>query len=67
MLLQIKVWLLPEEFVRGSVTDPVLSLPTQNHRIENVLWHPTAEGVLSVSTDKSIKIFDVAAGKENYG
>ncbi|XP_025088826.1 coronin-7-like isoform X2 [Pomacea canaliculata] len=62
----IKVWLLPEEFVRGSVTDPVLSLPTQNHRIENVLWHPTAEGVLSVSTDKSIKIFDVAAGKENY-
>ncbi|CAE1312014.1 CORO7 [Acanthosepion pharaonis] len=36
----------------------------EERKIENVLWHPTAEGVLAVSSSNVVKIYDVAHCKE---
>lgn len=60
----IKVWVLPEEGSADSVTNAEVVLPPQERRIENVLWHPTAEGVLAASTGTCVKLFDVAASAE---
>ena len=65
--LQIKVWVLPEETSMGNVSEPAVVLPAQDRRIENILWHPTAEGVLAVSTHTSVKLFDVASAAEKSG
>ena len=50
-----------------NISEAAVVLPTQNRRIENVLWHPTAEGVLAISTDSCVKLFDVAAAAEKSG
>ena len=36
----------------------------EERKIENVLWHPSAEGVLAVSSSNVVKIYDVALCKE---
>ena len=38
---------------------PKCTLTQEERRIENVLWHPLAEGILAVSTFKTLKVFDV--------
>ena len=43
------------------------SLTTEGRRIENVHWHPTAGGVVGVTSDKTIKVFDVAKQEAIYG
>ncbi|KAK7496457.1 hypothetical protein BaRGS_00012379, partial [Batillaria attramentaria] len=60
----LKVWLLPQESERENVSEAALVLPSQNRRIENVLWHPTADGVLAASTDTCVKVFDVVNAAE---
>ncbi|XP_076446220.1 coronin-7-like [Babylonia areolata] len=60
----IKVWVLPEESSGGTVSNPEVTLPSQGRRIENVLWHPAAEGVLAASTGTCVKLFDVASCAE---
>ena len=50
-----------------NVSEAAVVLPSQDRRIENVLWHPTAEGILSVSTDTCVKLFDVVAAAEKCG
>lgn len=61
------MWLLPKEEDKTTISDACLVLPTQDHRIENVLWNPLAEGVLAVSVDKCVKLFDVASATEKIG
>ncbi|XP_005107916.1 coronin-7 [Aplysia californica] len=57
---KVKLWLLPEEESIENVSEAVLSLPAYERRVENVLWNPCADGVLAVTTDKSVKIYDIS-------
>ena len=67
LLIQVKVWLLPEDENTGNLSNAVLELPTQDARIENVLWHPTAQGLLAVTCRSTVKLFDVNSAAEKSG
>ncbi|ESO90597.1 hypothetical protein LOTGIDRAFT_163798 [Lottia gigantea] len=63
----VKIWLLPEESGSSeNLTSAEVTLPSQERKVENVLWHTTAEGLLAASTHKTVKVFDVKQSKEVY-
>ncbi|KAL8605329.1 hypothetical protein ACOMHN_031268 [Nucella lapillus] len=61
----VKVWVLPEEGCGDSVSNPRAVLPPHGCRVEGVLWHPTAEGVLALSSGTAVRLVDVAAAAEH--
>ncbi|XP_046355097.2 coronin-7-like [Haliotis rufescens] len=62
----LKVWLLPEDPGFESESNPVVSLPSEERKIENVLWHPAADGVLAASAYRSVRVYDVCRSQEKY-
>ena len=42
-------------------------LPSQAEHIGNVLWHPTADGVLAASFGRTVAVFDVCAAGCKFG
>ncbi|XP_078683818.1 coronin-7-like [Branchiostoma floridae x Branchiostoma belcheri] len=61
----VKLWTLPS----GPLLEPpsaTATLTTLDRRVENVLWHPTAENILGFSSDRSVRIWDVGAQQEAY-
>ncbi|XP_064636401.1 coronin-7-like isoform X2 [Lineus longissimus] len=61
----VKLWKIPEE-LGDSLNEPTFTIPTEPRRIENVLWHPTADNILAVSSNQTVKIWDVGAEKEHF-
>ena len=64
---QVKVWSLPEGGLQENLTNPTVTFASEERKIENVLWHPTAENVLTASVFKTVKIYDVAVSQEKIG
>ncbi|XP_070554407.1 coronin-7-like [Ptychodera flava] len=60
----IRIWSLPKGGLTESISTPELTLPTQGHRIENVLFHTTADNVLATSVFKTVKIWDIVQQEE---
>ncbi|XP_062610316.1 coronin-7-like [Saccostrea cucullata] len=62
----VKVWLLPEEdkLDELSTLNPVVVVPKQNRKIENVTWNPVAEAVLTYTSQDSVSLFDVTNQEE---
>ncbi|XP_072040338.1 coronin-7-like [Amphiura filiformis] len=60
----IKIWDIPEGGETDNLSSPLLSLPSQERRVENVLFHPAADNILAVSVGKTVKLFDVNNGSE---
>ncbi|CAG5115886.1 unnamed protein product, partial [Candidula unifasciata] len=65
---KVNLWLLPDENNVCSLSDPVTTLPAFPRRVENVLWNPQADGILAVTSNTTVKIFNVtgAAGREVF-
>ena len=64
---QIRIWDIPEGGETDGTLNPVLSLPSQDRRVENVLFHPAADNILAVSAGKTVKIYDVSSSDERIG
>ena len=47
-----------------SDISPEVTLPSQQCRIESVLWHPVANNVLTVTSHTVVKLFDVTQGTD---
>ncbi|XP_013378981.1 coronin-7-like, partial [Lingula anatina] len=62
----VKLWDIPDGGLTESIHDPVLCLPAEGRRIENVLWHPSADNILTVSSGTHVKIWDVSQPRELY-
>ncbi|XP_022327050.2 coronin-7-like [Crassostrea virginica] len=62
----VKVWLLPEEDNLSELPslNPVIVVPKQNRKIENVTWNPMAEGVLTFTCHDSVVLYDVTNQEE---
>lgn len=63
----VKLWQLPDLECLSEQIDtlsPRETLPSQERKVENVLWNPVADGILAVSVGNSLKVFDVEAGTE---
>ncbi|KAK3780932.1 hypothetical protein RRG08_052087 [Elysia crispata] len=65
---QVSLWLLPDENDTSvtSISQPVVSLPVFERRVENVLWNPQSDGILACTSNTCIKVYDVtgADGKQ---
>ncbi|XP_064607683.1 coronin-7-like isoform X2 [Liolophura sinensis] len=65
--LTVKLWTLPDdpsELKEADLSRSTGQLPPQSRRIENLLWHPCAEGILALSAGHSLKVYDVNRGEE---
>ena len=61
------MWLLPEDSSFSSFSDVSVCLPAEDRRIENVLWNPVADGILAVSTNRTVKIYDIGNQAAKFG
>ncbi|GFO47590.1 coronin [Plakobranchus ocellatus] len=61
---KVSLWLLPDEndTTVTNLSEPVLSLPLFDKRVENVLWNPQADGILACTSNTTVKIYDVTGG-----
>ncbi|XP_033105990.1 coronin-7-like [Anneissia japonica] len=60
----IKLWDLPEGGLTEDISTALLTLPMQDKRVENVLFHPAADSVLASTIHKTIKIWDISTEQE---
>ncbi|XP_059140103.1 coronin-7-like [Physella acuta] len=66
---KVSLWLLPNESSPTNISEPVLSLPVFDRRVENVLWNPQVDGILAVTYNTTVKLYDVtgSSGREVFG
>ncbi|KAG7153468.1 Coronin-7-like [Homarus americanus] len=62
----VRVWHIPEAGLTESLSDPEYSLPQFDKRVENVLFHPTTEFLLTVAYFDTVKLWDIKHEKEVY-
>ena len=59
----VRVWHIPDEGVKRTLTEPIAELAGHQRRCGLVVWHPTAEHVLlSAGADCKILIWNVQTG-----
>jgi len=46
MLLQVKLWQIPDGGIVGSLTDCIVDLRGHMKKISYIEWHPTAADIL---------------------
>ncbi|BFZ15285.1 hypothetical protein BsWGS_18324 [Bradybaena similaris] len=65
---KVSLWLLPDENNLCTLSEPVITLPAFSRRVENVLWNPQADGILAVTSNTTVKVYNVtgAAGREVF-
>lgn len=51
----------------SSLSAPVASLPARDHPAETLLFHPTADGVLTVAAGKTVSIWDLHSASHKIG
>lgn len=62
----VRIWHIPEGGLTENMTNAEYSLPQFDKRIENVLFHPTTEYLLTVAYFDTVKLFDIKHEKEIY-
>lgn len=61
----IRTWKIPQK-VEGPISQPEADLKGHKKRVESLVWHPTASGILlSGSLDRTVRLWNVAAGVEH--
>ncbi|CAL1541238.1 unnamed protein product [Lymnaea stagnalis] len=65
---KVNLWLLPNEAAVSTLSEPLTSLPLFERRVENVLWNPQVDGILAVTSNTTVKVYDVtgADGREIF-
>jgi len=62
----LKLWKIPEDGLTELLNNPALHLPSFSDRIDNVLFHPAAENILSVTSSHKVQVFELVNGKLCY-
>ncbi|XP_069961445.1 coronin-7 isoform X6 [Cherax quadricarinatus] len=62
----VRVWHIPEAGLTESLANAEYSLPQFDKRVENVLFHPTTEFLLTVAYFDTIKLWDIKHEKEIF-
>ncbi|XP_018024017.1 coronin-7 [Hyalella azteca] len=60
----VHIWHIPTSGLESNISSPEYSLPQFDKRVENVLFHPTTEFILSIAYYDTIKIWDILHQKE---
>ncbi|CAI8054250.1 Coronin-A [Geodia barretti] len=62
----VKIWSIPGGGVSGSLTTPTSTLSHMEAKVENLLFHPTADNILGIAAGTAVKVWDVEHTAEKY-
>ena len=63
----MRVWSIPEEGLSlESGLEPELSLETEERRLERVLFHPSADCLLSAAFGQTVRLWDILHQRQLY-
>ncbi|XP_045514356.1 coronin-7 isoform X2 [Pieris brassicae] len=62
----VKVWHIPPEGLKESISTPECSLSQKQRRVENVGFHPVADGLIHVASGHELALWDLTKQKEAF-
>ncbi|XP_045778749.1 coronin-7 isoform X4 [Maniola jurtina] len=62
----VKVWHIPPEGLKESLTTPECTLSQKQRRVENVGFHPVADGLIHVASGHELALWDLTQQKEAF-
>lgn len=62
-----KLWKIPNDNFTESLTKHHAQICALSKRIERVLWHPCACGIIATASSHSVMVYDVEANKRFFG
>lgn len=64
---KVKVWHIPQEGLKESLSTPECTLSQKQRRVENVGFHPVADGLIHVASGHELALWDLTKQKEAFG
>ncbi|KAF9805154.1 hypothetical protein SFRURICE_013347 [Spodoptera frugiperda] len=62
----VKIWHIPPEGLKESLSTPECTLPQKQRRVENVGFHPVADGLIHVASGHELALWDLTKQKEAF-
>ncbi|RVE46333.1 hypothetical protein evm_009052 [Chilo suppressalis] len=62
----VKVWHIPPEGLKESISTPECTLSQKQRRVENVGFHPVADGLIHVASGHELALWDLTKQKEVF-
>ncbi|XP_046394755.1 coronin-7 isoform X5 [Ischnura elegans] len=62
----VKIWHIPKEGLTESLTNPECTFSHRQRRVETVVFHPTAENLLTSTSFTTLTLWDILTEKEMY-
>ncbi|XP_063622542.1 coronin-7 [Cydia splendana] len=62
----VKVWHIPPEGLKESLSNPECTLSQKQRRVENVGFHPVADGLIHVASGHELALWDLTKQKEAF-
>lgn len=62
----VKIWHIPSEGLKESLSNPECTLSQKQRRVENVGFHPVADGLIHVASGHEIALWDLTKQKEAF-
>ncbi|XP_052744799.1 coronin-7 isoform X2 [Bicyclus anynana] len=62
----VKVWHIPPEGLKESLSTPECTLSQKQRRVENVGFHPVADGLIHVASGHELALWDLTQQKEAF-
>ncbi|CAH2088254.1 unnamed protein product [Euphydryas editha] len=62
----VKVWHIPQEGLKESLSTPECTLSQKQRRVENVGFHPVADGLIHVASGHEFALWDLTTQKEAF-
>ncbi|XP_050672835.1 coronin-7 [Leptidea sinapis] len=62
----VKVWHIPQEGLKESLSTPECTLSQKQRRVENVGFHPVADGLIHVASGHELALWDLTTQKEAF-
>lgn len=62
----VKIWHIPPEGLKESLSTPECTLSQKQRRVENVGFHPVADGLIHVASGHELALWDLTKQKEVF-
>ncbi|KAJ8729045.1 hypothetical protein PYW07_006741 [Mythimna separata] len=62
----VKIWHIPPEGLKESLSTPECTLSQKQRRVENVGFHPAADGLIHVASGHELALWDLTKQKEAF-
>lgn len=63
---QVKIWHIPEKGLEESLSQPECTFSHKQRRVETVVFHPSADFLLTSTSYATVTLWDITTEKEMY-